>query len=129
MKLKSSNCDKTQKLKLWQNSITQIVTKLELRQISFYEGQQLLKGSLVQTFSHLGNQWDVLWAVFCNVWEFSDLGGSEILVKLKSKPLSLKGVQVKTTYSLSTELKGLTEYFWILKMTEEKPIFFVSKIN
>ena len=26
-KLKHSNCDKTQKLKLWQNSITKIVTK------------------------------------------------------------------------------------------------------
>ena len=28
-KLKNSNCDKTQKLKLWQNSKTQIVTKLK----------------------------------------------------------------------------------------------------
>ena len=28
-KLRNSNCDKTQKLKLWQNSNTQIVTKVE----------------------------------------------------------------------------------------------------
>ena len=28
-KIKNSNCDKTQKLKLWQNSKTQIATKLE----------------------------------------------------------------------------------------------------
>ena len=30
MKLKNSNCDKTQKLKLWLNSKTHIVIKLEL---------------------------------------------------------------------------------------------------
>ena len=31
--------------------------------------------------------------------------------------------------SLSTEPKGLIEFFFILKKTEEKTIFIVSKIN
>ena len=33
MKLKNSNGDQTQKLKLWQNSKNQIVTKLEKKHI------------------------------------------------------------------------------------------------
>ena len=56
-KLKNSNCDQTQKLKLWQN----------LK----YDNSQLLKkkhskGHLVRTFWHLDNQWDVFWAAFWN---------------------------------------------------------------
>ena len=59
------NCDKTQivreKIKnlnvtkptLWQNSRTQIVTKLK-------------KGLLVKTFWHLDSRWDDLWAAFCD---------------------------------------------------------------
>ena len=35
----------------------------------------------------------------------------------------------QTVTSLSTEPKGLTELFLILKMTEEKPFFFFFKIN
>ena len=42
-KLKYLNFDKTQKLKLWQKSKTQIVTKLELCQISMYEKKKKLQ--------------------------------------------------------------------------------------
>ena len=49
---KKSNCDKSQKLKLWQNSI--------------YD--ESFKESLVTW--HLDNQWDVLWAAFCDLAMF-----------------------------------------------------------
>ena len=47
---KSKTCDKTQKLKLWQNSKTLIGTNFK----RFF---------LVR---HPDNRWDVLWAVFCD---------------------------------------------------------------
>ena len=53
-KPKNFNCDKTQKLKLWHSSKTQIVTKIQLG-----------------TFQHLDNQWDVLWAAFCDFCDVS----------------------------------------------------------
>ena len=52
-KPKISNCDKTQKHKLWQNSIYEKKNKLK-------------KGLLVRTFWHPDNWWDVLWAAFCD---------------------------------------------------------------
>ena len=39
-KLKNSNHVKIQKLKLWQNSETQIFTKLKIWQISIYEEEK-----------------------------------------------------------------------------------------
>ena len=45
-----SNCDKT-----W------IMTNLNV-----LEEKQIKKGLVVRTFWHLDNQWDVLWAVFCD---------------------------------------------------------------
>ena len=65
-KLENSKDDKTQKIKLWQNSKTWIVTKLEIWQILMYEGKKLKKDLLVRTYWHLDNQWDVLWAAFCD---------------------------------------------------------------
>ena len=59
-KLKNLNQDKTQKLRFWGNSETQIVTKLELSKISIYEEKKLEKGLLERTFWHLDNRWDVL---------------------------------------------------------------------
>ena len=41
----NSNCDKTQKLILWQNLQIQIVTKLEWWQISIYKRTKTLRGS------------------------------------------------------------------------------------
>ena len=69
----NSNCDKTWKLKLWQNLIlrfwenseTKIVTKLKLWQISIYEEKKLKNSLLVRTFWHLDIRWDGLWAAFC----------------------------------------------------------------
>ena len=40
MKLKTSNCDQTQKLKLWWNLKTQIVTKLKFGQTKFHRKTQ-----------------------------------------------------------------------------------------
>ena len=73
----NSNCDKTQiatKLKLEQNSKcdkTQIVTKLKkiklwpnLNYDNLWEEEKTLESLLEQTFWHLDNRWDVLWAVF-----------------------------------------------------------------
>ena len=56
----------TQKLKFWQNSITQSGTKLYFWKISIYEKRIFWKGLLVRTFWHLDNRWDVLWAAFCD---------------------------------------------------------------
>ena len=92
-RLKSSNCDQTQKVKLWrkksqrltrwQNSRIQIMTKLKnsncdktkknwvltktwnTTNINFCRRKKTLDGS-VRTFWHLDNQWDALWAAFCN---------------------------------------------------------------
>ena len=62
--LKNSKCDKTQQLKLWQKSKTQIVTKLELLQISSKE--KSFKSLLERAFWHLDTGWDILEAAFCN---------------------------------------------------------------
>ena len=53
-KLKNSNCDKTQKFKFWQNSKTQIVTKLSLWKISIYDKRyfkRVLKYEHFDTFT------------------------------------------------------------------------------
>ena len=42
-KLRDSNCDKTQKLKLWQNSKTHIVTKVKVWQNSNGDKNQIVK--------------------------------------------------------------------------------------
>ena len=42
-KLKNSNCDKTQKLKLWTNSKTQIVTKLKNQNCDISNTQTVIK--------------------------------------------------------------------------------------
>ena len=89
-KLKNSNSDKTQELKMWR---TQIVTKLKnskcdktqkfklhrkklnnsncdktatIRNLNICGGKKPKKGPLVRTFWHLANQWYVLWAAFCD---------------------------------------------------------------
>ena len=59
-KLKNPNWYNTQKLNLWQNIETQIVTKLRN---SNSDKSKLL----VRTTWHLYNRWDVLWAAFCDV--------------------------------------------------------------
>ena len=63
--LPNSNCDKTQKFKLWPN-FSQIVTKLELYKSQFVRRKTNLKGLLVRKFWHLDNGCDVLWAAFCD---------------------------------------------------------------
>ena len=65
-KLKNSNCDKTQKLKLWQlkNSNCDKTQNVKLWQNSIYD--KSLKSLLVRTTWHLDNGCDVLWAAFCD---------------------------------------------------------------
>ena len=62
-KLNNSNCDKTQKLKLWQNSETQIVIELNNQ-------KNLANSFLVITTQHLYYQWHFLEAAFCNLAMF-----------------------------------------------------------
>ena len=66
-KTKKLKLSQTQKLKLWQNSKAYIVTKLELWQISIYDKKNTLKGSFSKHIWHLENQWDVVWAAFCDL--------------------------------------------------------------
>ena len=64
------NCEKNQ-LKLWQNSKTQIVTKL--RNSNFNQS------FLVVTTWHLDYQWDVFEAAFCDLAMFSFKKGQSYL--------------------------------------------------
>ena len=72
-KKKNSNCDKTKNLKYdktrkfqwWQNSKTQIVTKLKNSNCEKIQNLKLWH-LLVKTTWHLTKQWHVLGAAFCN---------------------------------------------------------------
>ena len=82
-KLKNSNCNKTQELKLWQNSKTQlkkkkktqIVTKFKTWKHQFMTklnfGHNFKGVLLVRTTWYLNNQRDVLRATFCDHAMFS----------------------------------------------------------
>ena len=75
MKLKTQNVTKLKLLqnskpKLWQNSKIQIVTKLELWKISIYEKKPIQRCLLIRPFWHIDNQWDGVWAGFCNSRNF-----------------------------------------------------------
>ena len=54
-KLKNSNCDKTQKLKFWQNSKTQIVTKLKKHFFNKIQKLKLWQYSKTQIVTKLKN--------------------------------------------------------------------------
>ena len=75
-KKKKTQTQNVKKLKLWQNSRSQIVKKKlknsnidktwNLTNLNFRRRKKLLTGLLVSTFLHLDNQWYVLWAAFCD---------------------------------------------------------------
>ena len=74
----NSNWFKIHKLKLWQNSKTQVVTSQKVKLTKLKKNSNcdktqfltnLLKSLLVKTTWHLDNKWDVLWAAFCDSWD------------------------------------------------------------
>ena len=69
MKLNNSNCDETQKLKLWQNSKLKLWRKnlnYEEKKVHLWKEEKTSNIFLVNTFWHLDKWWDVLRAVVCN---------------------------------------------------------------
>ena len=75
MKLKNSNCDKTQKHKLWQNSITQIVIKLNSN------GDKTQKLNLWQLKKSKCDKTQLVTKL--NMWQNSTCDKTPILTKLK----------------------------------------------
>ena len=69
---KNSNCDKFQQPKLWQNSTTEIMTKLKKTQI-LSKRTISDKSLLLRTTWHLNNRWDVFEAAICNLAMFFPL--------------------------------------------------------
>ena len=60
-------CDKTKKIKWWQNSKTQIVTVVIVTVVTV----AVVTVAIIKTTWHIDNRWDVLGASFHNIFKCS----------------------------------------------------------